>query len=110
MDTTEQFIDLLKYVLEIRYEKEFKRKIRPHLIFIWILMVIAACSLKFSVFFLPSLILLVALQIWVQTYYYKRIIVEEQTETLKRAADIMSGSETLDAAIEILYKIKEGEI
>jgi uncharacterized membrane protein len=108
MNTTDQFIDLLKYVLEIRCEKELKTKTRPHLIFTWILMLIAAFSLKSSAF-LPILILLVALQIWIQIYYHKRLM-KEQTETLERAASMMNESETQETAIGILYKIKEGEI
>jgi hypothetical protein len=109
MNTTDQFIDLLKYVLEIRCEKEFKTKIRPHLIFTWIIMLIAAFSLKSSAF-LPILILLVALQIGVQIYYHKKLM-KEQIETLERAASIMEDeSETQETAIGILYKIKEGEI
>lgn len=109
MNTTDQFIDLLEYVLEIRYEKEFKKKVIPHLIFIWIIMLIAAFSLKSNAF-LPILILLVALQIGVQIYYDKRLM-KEQSETLERAASIiMNESETQETAIGILYKIKEGEI
>lgn len=108
MNTTEQFINLLKYVLEVRYEKEFNTKTRPHLIFTWILMFIAAFSLKFSAF-LPILILLIALQVGVQIYYHKKLV-KEQSETLERAAAIMSESETQETAIGILYKIKEGEI
>ena len=108
MDTTEQFIDLLKYVLEIRYEKEFNKKTRPHMIFIWILMLIAAFSLKFSTF-LPILILLIALQVGVQLYYHIKIR-NEQSETLNKVAELLGNEETHETAIGILYKIKEGEI
>ena len=108
MDTTEQFVDLLKYVLEVRYEKEFRKKIQPHMIFTWILMFIAAFTLKFSTF-LPILILLVALQVGVQIYYHIKIT-NEQSETLKKAAEIIGNEGTQETAIGILYKIKEGEI